>query len=91
MMAAKDIVIYTTAFCPYCRGAKELLDKKGFAFTEISVDGDRETRQAMTERSGGKTSVPQIFFGAQHIGGCNELYALDKEGKLDPLLRETAG
>lgn len=90
-MAAQDIVIYTTTFCPYCRGAKELLVKKGVPFEEISVGGDRAARQAMSAKAGGRVSVPQIFFGGRHVGGCDDLYALDKEGKLDALLEGTAG
>ena len=85
-MATPAITIYTTAFCPYCKGAKELLGNKGVAFDEIKVDGDREARAAMSEQSGGQTSVPQIFIGETHIGGCTELYTLDKDGKLDAML-----
>ena len=86
-MATPAITIYTTAFCPYCMGAKQLLGAKGVAFDEIKVDGDREARATMTERAGGQTTVPQIFVGDTHIGGCNELYALDNDGKLDALLQ----
>jgi glutaredoxin 3 len=82
-MAAPEVVIYTTMFCPYCHGAKALLAKKGIAFHEIAVDGDRAARTAMTERAGGRTSVPQIFFGDRHIGGCDDLYALDASGGLE--------
>ena len=89
-MAAPDIVIYTTAFCPYCKAAKELLGQKGVPFQEIKVDGDRDARHAMSERAGGGTSVPQIFFGDTHIGGCDELFALERDGKLDPLLQGEA-
>ena len=90
-MATPAITIYTTAFCPYCMGAKQLLDKKGAAFDEIKVDGDREARATMSERAGGKTTVPQIFIGETHVGGCTELYTLDKDGKLDAMLQgETA-
>lgn len=90
-MAAQEIEIYTTMFCPYCHNAKALLSKKGIAFQEIKVDGDRTARQAMSERAGGRTSVPQIFVGGTHIGGCDDLYALDSAGKLDTLLHASAG
>ena len=80
------VTVYTTRFCPYCADAKALLRRKGVAFDEIDVSGDRAGRAAMTERAGGRTSVPQIFVGERHVGGCDDLYALDGEGKLDPLL-----
>lgn len=80
------IDIYTTPYCPYCRAAKELLDSKGAAYNEIDVSGNRELRSAMTQRAGGRTTVPQIFIGATHVGGCDDLYALEEDGKLDPLL-----
>ena len=80
------VIIYTTRFCPYCSEAKDLLRRKSVPFDEIDVSGDRKTRAAMTERAGGRTSVPQIFIGERHIGGCDDLYALDSAGKLDPLL-----
>ena len=81
-----DVTIYTTSSCPYCHSAKELLRKKNIAFAEIPVDGDRASRAAMTAKAGGRTSVPQIFIGGTHIGGCDDLYALEGAGKLDPLL-----
>ena len=81
-----SVTIYTTSWCPYCRAAKSLLDRKGVAYDEIDVDGKPELRQAMTARSGGRTSVPQIFIGASHVGGCDDLYALDSRGELDKLL-----
>jgi glutaredoxin 3 len=83
-----DITIYTTASCPYCISAKRLLNQKGAAFTEIPVDGDRAERARMSERAGGRTSVPQIFIDGSHIGGCDDLYQLEREGRLDPLLSE---
>ena len=89
-MATPEITIYTTMFCPYCLGAKRLLGDKGVPFNEIKVDGDREARAAMSERAGGLTSVPQIFIGAEHVGGCTELYALEEDGKLDALLKGEA-
>jgi glutaredoxin 3 len=81
-----EITIYTTPFCPYCQMAKSLLRKKNAAFTEIDVSGDASLRQTMTERAHGRRTVPQIFIGATHVGGCDDLHALDDAGKLDPLL-----
>ena len=80
------VEIYTTPFCPYCHDAKALLKKKDVAFTEIDVSRDREMRNKMTARANGRTTVPQIFIGATHVGGCDDLYALDSVGGLDPLL-----
>jgi glutaredoxin 3 len=80
------IEIYTTATCPYCLAAKRLLTQKGAAFEEIHVDGNAALRQAMTERAGGGRTVPQIFIDGRHIGGCDDLHALDGRGELDPLL-----
>ena len=81
-----DVEIYSSMFCPFCTRAKRLLDGKGVDYTEIDVDFDREKRQEMVQRAGGRTSVPQIFIDGQHIGGSDDLAALDGEGKLDPLL-----
>jgi glutaredoxin 3 len=80
------VVIYTRAYCSYCDWAKELLARKGVAFTEIDVTGNRERRAEMIERANGQVTTPQIFVGATHVGGCDELYALDESGGLDPLL-----
>ena len=80
------VTIYTKGYCPYCHAAKDLLKKKGAAFHEIDVTTDREGQAAMTKRAGGRTTVPQIFIGDTHVGGCDDLYALDAAGKLDPLL-----
>lgn len=80
------ITIYTTGYCPYCFRAKELLNKKNLAFTEIRVDNSPELREEMTQKSGGHT-VPQIFINDQAIGGCDDLYALENQGKLDQLLQ----
>lgn len=80
------VTIYTTSTCPYCHAAKDLLRKKKVAFHEIDVTGKPADRRAMTDRAGGRTSVPQIFIGTQHVGGCDDLYALDRAGRLDPLL-----
>jgi glutaredoxin 3 len=89
-MAMPEITIYTTMYCPYCLGAKRLLGEKGVPYNEIKVDGDREGRAAMTARAGGLTSVPQIFVGGAHVGGCTELYALEQAGKLDAMLKGEA-
>jgi glutaredoxin 3 len=80
-----EITIYTTPTCPYCEKAKALLRKKNLPFTEISVETDCALRREVAERAG-LTSVPQIFFGAAHIGGCDDLYELHFDGKLDQLL-----
>ncbi len=80
-----DVTIYTTRLCPYCMQAKALLDSKNVSYAEIAVDNDAEQRTVMEQRSG-QTSVPQIFFGEQHIGGCDDLHALEKVGELDTRL-----
>lgn len=80
-----DVEMYTTKYCPYCVRARHLLDSKGVLYNEISVDGQYELRQQMMERSGQRT-VPQIWVGAQHIGGCDELMALERQGQLDQML-----
>jgi glutaredoxin 3 len=82
----KPVRIYTTPICPYCVRAKSLLKKKGVEAEEIDVFMDMQARQEMESQSGGARSVPQIFIGNTYVGGCDELYALEKEGKLDPLL-----
>jgi glutaredoxin 3 len=84
---APNVEIYTWQTCPFCIRAKALLAKKGVEFTEYSVDGDELARSAMAERGDGRRSVPQIFINDQHIGGCDDLYALDRQGKLDSLLK----
>jgi glutaredoxin 3 len=88
-MAAVDI--YTILYCPYCADAKDLLKRKGVNFHEIDVTGNREKRKEMIARANGRSTYPQIFVGAAHVGGCDELYALDEAGKLDPMLAETKG
>jgi glutaredoxin 3 len=85
-MAAVDI--YTIPYCPFCMDAKELLSSKGVAFHEIDASRDRQIRRQMIERAGGRSTYPQIFIGATHVGGCDELYALEEAGKLDGLLAE---
>ncbi|QPM91441.1 glutaredoxin 3 [Pseudooceanicola algae] len=82
----QEIEIYTTRFCGFCHAAKRLLDERGLAYSEIDVTGDSEGRAAMTQRAAGRTSVPQIFVGTTHVGGCDDLYALDSSGKLDSLI-----
>jgi len=81
-----SIVIYTKSSCPYCHSAKDLLRQKGAAVEEISVDGDRAAQAAMAAKAGGRSTVPQIFIGAEHVGGCDDLYDLDGAGRLDALL-----
>ena len=80
------IIIYTKEWCPYCRAAKALLSEKGASFTEISLEKHPAEREAMIARSGGRTSVPQIFIDERHVGGSDDLHALDARGGLDPLL-----
>ena len=80
------ITIYTKATCPYCVAAKSLLRKKNAPFDEIGVDGDRAAQAAMAERAGGHWTVPQIFIGERHVGGCDDIHALEAAGKLDALL-----
>lgn len=83
------IEIYTTTYCPYCVRAKDLLKRKGQQFTEISAEDD-DVREKMIVKAGGRRTVPQIFINGTHIGGSDDLYALDHEGKLDALLAQTA-
>lgn len=83
-----NVEIYTWQTCPYCIRAKTLLQWKGVRFTEYKIDGDGAARVKMAERANGRRSVPQIFINGQHIGGCDDLYALDTQGQLDPLLAE---
>jgi len=80
-----DIVVYSTGWCPYCVRARALLERKGLPFREIKVDEDPAQREAMLARSGGRRTVPQIFVGDHHVGGFDELYALEKAGQLDAL------
>ncbi|WP_420480061.1 glutaredoxin 3 [Brevundimonas sp. FT23028] len=81
-----DVVIYTKPGCPYCIAAMALLKKKDAAFTEIVASNDPEKKQEMIQRSGGRMTFPQIFINDQHIGGSDDLHALDRKGKLDPML-----
>lgn len=83
----KKILIYSKEVCPYCVRAKALLQRKGAVFTEIKIT-DEKIAQEMTEKSGGRKTVPQIFIGEKHVGGCDDLYALEAAGKLDELLNQ---
>jgi len=80
------VEIYTKTFCPYCWRAKHLLEERGIDYREISVDFGGEAREEMIRRASGRTTVPQIFIGGRHVGGCTELVALEDEGALDELL-----
>ncbi len=86
-MTTASVTIYTKVYCPYCVRAKALLDQKGVSFNEIKIDEQPELRPEMIERAGGRSTVPQIFINNQHVGGCDDLYALDAQGKLDTLLQ----
>lgn len=83
-----EVVVYSSPFCPFCSRAKKLLDEKGVAYEEIDVFSNPGRRREMTEKAEGRTSVPQIFIDGKGIGGCDDLYALDRAGKLDPLLAQ---
>jgi glutaredoxin 3 len=85
-----DITIYTKPGCPYCHMAKGLLGRKGVAFSEIDIARDSARRPEMIARAHGRTTVPQIFIGETHVGGCDDLYALEQAGKLDALLEGLA-
>lgn len=84
----KPIEIYTSPLCGYCHAAKRLLDQKGLSFSEIDVMRDPSRRPEMVQRAGGRTSVPQIFIGETHVGGYDDISALERAGKLDPLLAD---
>ena len=84
----KEVRIYTARYCPYCASAKSLLKRKGVSFTKIDIGGNWERRDEMIERANGRVTVPQVFIGGLHVGGSDELRALEREGKLDQLLRE---
>jgi glutaredoxin 3 len=81
-----EVVIYTRDFCYYSDAARDLLTRKGVAFTDINATGNRELRRQMIERANGGSTFPQIFIGDTHVGGCDELYALEEDGKLDAML-----
>jgi glutaredoxin 3 len=82
-----DVTIYTRQFCGYCASAKALLDKKGVSYVEHDATGKPDLREEMISKSG-RNTFPQIFIGGQHVGGCDDLHALDRAGKLDPLLSQ---
>jgi glutaredoxin 3 len=85
--AMAPITIYTTGWCPYCSAAKDLLRQKGVDFTEVDVEKTPAARAEMVGKAGGRSTVPQIFIGSRHVGGCDDLYALEERGELDVLLR----
>jgi len=85
-MSPPDVVLYVAGWCPYCQRARGLLSKKGIQFREIDVDDDPKLREEMIARSGRRT-VPQIFIGEKHVGGCDDLFALDARGELDRLIQ----
>jgi glutaredoxin 3 len=84
----RPVEIYTTPICSFCLAAKRLLQKKGASYAEFDVSRDPALRETMIRRANGRRTVPQIFIGGQHVGGCDDLYDLDQAGKLDPLLSE---
>lgn len=88
-MAAK-VEVYTWSTCPFCIRAKRLLESKGVDYVEYCIDGDRQAREAMTERANGRSSLPQIFINDKHIGGCDDIYELENEGSLNRLLTQAA-
>ena len=81
-----EVELYTTRFCPYCSRARALLQRKGAAFVDIDIIDEPERRAEMIRRANGRTTVPQIFIDGEHIGGCDDLVALDRAGGLDPQL-----
>ena len=81
------VTIYTTAFCPYCHAAKALLNKKGVVYSEIDVSYDPDERKRMAAKANGRRTVPQIFIGEEHVGGSDDLHALEQQGRLDALLQ----
>lgn len=86
-MSQKKVEIYTWRTCPFCIRAKALLDSKGVQYTEYAIDGDEDARAKMAERAQGRRTVPQIFVDTtHHVGGCDDLYALESQGKLNELL-----
>jgi glutaredoxin 3 len=85
-VGAPPVKIYTAAYCGYCAAARRLLSSKGVAFEEIDLTGRHRERSELAEMAGGRTSVPQIWIGDHHVGGCDDLYALENEGQLDGLL-----
>jgi glutaredoxin 3 len=89
MSTESEVIVYSTSYCGYCERAKSLLERKGVAFREVKVDESMADREAMVKLSGGLRTVPQIFVGARHVGGYDELSALERSGELDRLLTYT--
>lgn len=87
MSTMSEVVMYSTGFCGYCQRARNLLERKGIALREIKIDEDMQERATMLSKSGGRRTVPQIFIGERHVGGFDDLAALDRSGELDKLLR----
>lgn len=86
----QSVEIYTSPFCGFCHAAKRLLTQKGVSFVEFDISRDRDLRQVMMSRANGRHTVPQIFVGDAHVGGCDDLFALERSGKLDPMLQAEA-
>jgi glutaredoxin 3 len=82
--------MYATASCPFCQSAERLLREKGAEIDKVRVDLEPERRKEMQQKAGGRWTVPQIWIGERHVGGCDDLYALDRQGKLDPLLKASS-
>ena len=89
-MSTPEVVMYSTAFCGYCQRARKLFERKGAAVREIKIDEDATERALMLKKSGGRRTVPQIFIGERHVGGYDELAALERAGELDTLLGKTS-
>ena len=89
-MASPKVEIYTWSRCPFCIRAKALLEQKNVDYTEYCIDGDEEAREVMSQRANGKRSLPQIFINDSHIGGCDDIFALERQEKLNPLLSAEA-
>jgi glutaredoxin 3 len=87
VLAGPRVLMYATASCPFCQSAERLLVAKGATIEKIRVDLQPELRAEMTKKAGGRRTVPQIWIGERHVGGCDDLYALDRDGALDPLLQ----
>ena len=90
MSNSPEVVMYSTTWCGYCQRARNLLERKGLAVREIKIDEDPKERDVMVQRSGGRRTVPQIFIGERHIGGYEDLAALDRSGELDKLVGKGA-
>jgi len=89
-MSTPEVVMYSTAYCGYCQRARNLFERKGTAVREIKIDEDANERDIMLKKSGGRRTVPQIFIGERHVGGYDDLAALDRTGELDKLLGKTS-